>query len=347
MARPKSLLVVLFAAPLPIRGGHQAVVLGDACDKYQWTSCQATTDCAYNTGTRCDKVDARGSSTSHCMYANYECVVPSIPGCSAKRCVPVPASAFSCNTDADCETTTGHGDTCEDGLCVACSATPGWAGGGCDFNLTGRAWDDPDDYGPNSQSKCEYSQHLLPGFPCPTGGLAPNGQGQFYPSGLDTPLLGLAAGCNASSVHPNDGGSGICVNGNGPSGFKCNVAPNLGVSLGGDVAFPDNNCQESEHQPCGWDCRDGSAKAVQCAYDQMVCSRPWLERRTPCVSSANAQAPEPLYPLCIYPSPPPLLTPPSLPVLDGDARSDRDHASVATQHAGERTSQRWSHLSSH
>ena len=78
----------------------------------------------------------------------------------------MPDSAFACRTHADCETTTGHGGVCEYGLCVACSATPGFSAGGCEFNLTQRACDDSNACGPGpGQSKCEYSQHLLPGYP--------------------------------------------------------------------------------------------------------------------------------------------------------------------------------------
>ena len=31
---------------------------------------------------------------------------------------------------------------------------------------------------------------------------------------------------------------------------------------------PGTHGGEGDHNPCGWDCRDGSGKGVQCAYDQ-------------------------------------------------------------------------------
>jgi hypothetical protein len=264
-------LRLLLLLPTLVRAAHQIVSIGDACDKYQWTVCASDADC---TGSICDERKSDGTRADHCQYGTYNCVVPSIPGCTQTRCVPVPESAFICSTDEDCETTTGHGDVCVQGDCIACGATSGFSAGGCEFNQTDRAWNDPNAWGPGpAQSKCEYSQHLLPGYDCPTGGRAPSGQEQFYPTGaVSAAFLGLAAGCSNASVHPNDGGSGsgVCVDGNGPSGFKCNVAPNSGVSQGGTAAqFPLTNCEPSAYQPCGWDCRDGSAKGVQCAYDQM------------------------------------------------------------------------------
>ena len=42
-------------------------------------------------------------------------------GCEAKRCVPDAASAFACDTDADCY----DGQTCSDGgKCISCNEYP-------------------------------------------------------------------------------------------------------------------------------------------------------------------------------------------------------------------------------
>lgn len=58
-----------------------------------------------------------------------------------------------------------------DNECVACGATPNFAAGGCDYHPGGKDELSSKD----GWHKCEYSQHLLPGYACPTGGLAPNG----------------------------------------------------------------------------------------------------------------------------------------------------------------------------
>ena len=77
----------------------------DACDPYGWQVCTSDTDC---TSTKCATKDSDGTLADQCQYGSYTCVVPSIPSCTVKRCVPVPESAFVCSTDADCATVTAE-----------------------------------------------------------------------------------------------------------------------------------------------------------------------------------------------------------------------------------------------
>ena len=244
----------------------------DACDRFGWSPCSSASDC---TASMCRDL-AHGQSSGNptlaakCQYNNYTCAVPAgIPGCTAKRCVPVPSSSFYCDTDEHCETVTGQGDVCVANTCVSCGAqaggTKGWANGGCNFTVKDDTW-----------HRCEYSQHLLPGYECPTGGRAPSGQADFY--GPVGGLLGFAAGCKAADVHA----AGNCEYGRAAFASKdvsqiqahgthpaaaCTAASCLMKQRavpGGPGPFGG----EGPQNPCGWDCRDGSLKGVQCAYDQ-------------------------------------------------------------------------------
>ena len=239
--------------------------------------------------THVSMISAAAFRCDSCQYANYTCEVPPIPGCTVSYCVPVPVSAFTCTTDEDCYRVESEGDVCEGGICVACGENNvegswAWNKGACNFTL-----------GSPVYSQCAYSQHLLPGYPCPTGGLAPNGwmQALARDTSLNsdgdgsTGFLGLTAGCSRDSIHPG----GNCTDGNTPDQLKCSnrdMPPyGNGVSEGrrlGEVdpisgrrqlgaTVAESGCCHAEcragteHNLCGWDCRDGSIHGVQCPYD--------------------------------------------------------------------------------
>ena len=218
-------------------------------------------------------------------------MVPNIDGCDVKRCVPDPASAFWCTTDTDCWNPDSSGDVCgENGLCVACNTDPSWAEGSCDYEIGRDMWD-----------WCGYSQHLLPGYPCPSGGRAWNGRstlqdGQIGADGLTT--FDLIAGCTDGEANNNT----YCVTGgkrqerpgwcsrmdtNGavhtqpcpPDAVK-NPHPNswtqtqwaalVAASTDPDIRSGAKHLwtYSNADNPCGFDCADGSPKQVQCGYDQ-------------------------------------------------------------------------------